>query len=118
MEFARIENDLVIDIIVISEDKCSDAAGVFNEQMGSEFCNSLIKGEWIQSGYSKSTRKNTARIGCAYDRVNNGYIYEQPFPSWTLDNVSCKWEAPVDYPLDGQDYDWDEDTLAWIKETA
>ena len=36
----------------------------------------------------------------------------QPFPSWTWNG--SRWEAPVAYPSDGQDYTWDESGARWI----
>jgi hypothetical protein len=30
-----------------------------------------------------------------------------------LDEDTCLWEAPVAYPDDGQDYEWNESTKQW-----
>ncbi|RPJ31965.1 MAG: hypothetical protein EHM17_14525 [Verrucomicrobiaceae bacterium] len=38
----------------------------------------------------------------------------QPYPSWTRNPVTGKWEAPVPYPNDGKNYEWDENTQSWI----
>ena len=59
-------------------------------------------------------RKNYAGIGFTYDRDRDAFIPPQPFASWTLNETSCLWEAPVAYPDDGQIYRWDEDTTAWV----
>ena len=42
------------------------------------------------------------------------YRANPPFPSWTLDETTLKWSAPIPKPDDGQKYRWDEDTLSWI----
>jgi len=35
--------------------------------------------------------------------------------SWTFDEATCKYKAPVDYPSDGKDYEWNESTTSWDK---
>jgi hypothetical protein len=60
-------------------------------------------------------RKNYAGIGYTYDRTRNAFIPPQPFASWTLNDDSCLWEAPVAYPTDGAPYRWDEDTTNWVE---
>ena len=58
-------------------------------------------------------RKNYAGIGYTYDIVRDAFIPPKPFGSWTLNETSCLWEAPVAYPDDGQQYSWNEETQAW-----
>ena len=48
-----------------------------------------------------------------YHAEHDDYSTPQPFPSWTLENV--KWNPPIPKPAEG-DYNWDEETLAWIEE--
>ena len=61
-------------------------------------------------------RKNYAGVGYTYDPVRNAFYGPQPFESWTLNEESCIWEAPVAYPDDGNLYLWDEETLNWIEQ--
>lgn len=82
-------------------------------------------GEWIQTSYNTQggvhsqggtpLRKNFAGIGFTYDRTKDAFIPPQPFQSWTLNEESCLWEAPVAYPTDGKVYKWDEATTNWIE---
>jgi hypothetical protein len=93
-------------------------------------------GVWIQTSYntrggvhyqpnsnipsedqSKSLRKNYAGIGYTYDATRDAFIPPKPFASWTLNDDTCLWEAPVAYPEDGKIYRWDEDVLNWIEVT-
>jgi len=60
-------------------------------------------------------RKNYAGMGMVYDPVRDAFYGVQPFPSWVLDEDTCLWDAPVPYPDDGLDYDWDEDTVSWVQ---
>jgi len=58
-------------------------------------------------------RKNYAGIGYKYDAQRDAFIPPQPFPSWTLNEQTCLWDCPVAYPTDGQQYQWDEETINW-----
>ena len=82
-------------------------------------------GEWIQTSYNTSggvhaeggtpLRKNYAGIGFTYDQVRDAFIPPKPYPSWTLNEDSCLWEAPVAYPDADSDerYKWNEETTSW-----
>ena len=60
-------------------------------------------------------RKNFASVGYTYDKDRNAFIPEQPFPSWTLNEDTCRWDPPTPRPaFDGQTlYAWNEDDLEW-----
>jgi hypothetical protein len=58
-------------------------------------------------------RKNYAGIGYTYDPVRDAFYAPQPFESWTLNEDSCLWEAPVVYPDDGNSYIWNEEIINW-----
>jgi hypothetical protein len=81
-------------------------------------------GTWIQTSYNthggqhpegRPLRKNYAGVGYTYDSVRDAFIPPQPFASWTLDEDTCLWNAPVAYPTDGKIYRWDEPTLSWAE---
>jgi len=64
---------------------------------------------------TKAFRKNYAGLGFTYDEERDAFIPPQPFDSWTLDEDSCLWDAPVPYPTDGAVYVWDEESGAWVE---
>lgn len=68
----------------------------------------------VINGDEARQRKNYAGIGYTYDSVRDAFIPPQPFTSWTLNETSCLWEAPVTYPDDGQNYRWDEASTNWV----
>lgn len=80
-------------------------------------------GQWIQTSYNTHggvhsnggtpLRKNYAGIGFTYDTARDAFYAPQPYPSWTLNDDSCLWEAPTAMPDDGQSYTWNEDTTSW-----
>ena len=80
-------------------------------------------GEWVQTSYNTHggvhanggtpLRKNYAGIGYTYDKARDAFIAPQPYASWTLDEASCLWNAPVAMPTDGKPYEWSEADQAW-----
>ena len=84
------------------------------ESNGENWCRSLLGGNWKQTSYNGTIRKNYAGIGFKYDVTLDAFISPKPYPSWFLNEGSCIWEAPVPYPNDGQMYSWDESTKSWV----
>lgn len=112
--FAQInEDNIVTQVIVVANQDTADKDGVENEAIGAQFCNNLLGGNWKQTSYNGRIRKNYAGIGYKYDATLDAFIPPQPFNSWVLDETTCQWKAPVDYPTDGGRYSWNEETLTW-----
>ena len=120
--FAKLdENNIVTQVIVVSNDIAT------SEDAGVTFINNLYKtsNTWKQTSYNtvKNThslggtpfRKNFASVGYTYDASKDAFIPPKPFNSWVLDETTCWWEAPVAYPSDGKEYDWDEDNTQWVE---
>jgi len=84
------------------------------ESNGENWCRSLLGGNWKQTSYNGTIRKNYAGIGFKYDVTLDAFIAPKPYPSWLLNEETCRWEAPVPYPNDGQLYSWDESTKSWV----
>ncbi len=104
--FAELDsNHIVIRVIVVPDEVEDD---------GENWCNSLFGGNWKKTSYNAKIRKNYAGIGDTYDASRDAFIPLSPFPSWILNEETCKWEAPKSNPLRGQPHKWDEDTLSWV----
>lgn len=58
-------------------------------------------------------RGNYAGKGFIYDENNDVFYYPQPYPSWTLNQSTWLWEAPIPYPDDNNLYIWNESTQSW-----
>jgi len=112
MHYAKIENNIVTKVIVAE----------------AEFFDTFIDdspGEWLQTSYNTHggihlngdtpLRKNYAGLGFTYDSVRDAFIAPKPYPSWTLVEDTCLWEAPVAYPTDDKKYTWDESTTNWTE---
>ena len=105
--FAEIdENNIVTRVLVVPDDQ---------EHRGQEFlANDLaLGGLWIQTSYNSRIRKNYAGIGMTFDPIRDAFIAPQPFASWTLNEETCRWEAPTPYPTDGLMYEWGETDTDW-----
>lgn len=111
--FARIENLIVTDVIFVSNENINDENGSESETVGIQFCNSLIAGDWIQTSYNGNIRKNFAGIGYTYDSERDAFIPPKLYHSWTLNEQTCQWEAPIPYPNDNKLYVWNENQKAW-----
>jgi hypothetical protein len=113
--FAELDsNNTVLRVIVVNNNDVLDGNGQESEEVGINFCKGLFGGEWKQTSYNASFRKNYAGIGYTYDSVLDAFIPPQPYPSWVLNQSTCLWEAPVPMPTDGQLYSWDEATTSWV----
>jgi hypothetical protein len=115
--FAKLnENNLIQQVIVVHNNELL-INGVESEAKGIEFCQSLLGGVWLQTSYNGTIRKNYAGIGYKYDSIRDAFIPPKPFASWTLDETTCRWNAPVSYPTDGKNYYWDDSTTSWVENT-
>ena len=112
--FAEIGLDnAVLRVIVVNNAELLDGEGVEQEALGADFCRDLFGGTWVQTSYNGNIRKNFAGQGFTYDSTRDAFIPPKPFSSWTLDETTCQWEAPISYPEDGQTYSWDEASGTW-----
>jgi hypothetical protein len=113
--FAKLENNIVTQVIVVSNQDILDENGQENEQKGIDFCSNLLGGTWKQTSYNGNIRKNYAGIGYTYDEGRDAFIAPKPYASWLLDETTAQWKAPVDYPTDDKRYTWDEAKTSWVE---
>lgn len=109
--FARIDDDNVVVEIIVAEQSAIDS-GMFGDTS-----------KWIRTSYNthggehilggEPLRKNYATVGMVYDRMLDAFIQPQPYPSWILDETTGYYKPPVEYPIDGMMYVWDEELLQW-----
>ena len=107
-------NNVVLRVVVVDTKDNSTADGVEKESIGQAFCERLFGGRWLQTSYNGKIRKRYAGIGYIYHETLDAFISPKPYPSWTLNNDTADWEAPVPYPTDGKAYVWDEKKKNWV----
>lgn len=113
--FAKIGIDnVVLEVLVVNNVDTMTPQGEEREEIGVEFLQKLTgHAAWKQTSYNGNFRKNYAGIGYTYDSGRDAFIPPKPFNSWTLNETTCNWEAPVAYPTDGAMYKWNEDVTNW-----
>lgn len=113
--FAKLdETNTVTEIIVLNNDVVENLPFPESEPVGVSFCQNLFGGNWKQTSYNRSFRKNYASINGVYDADLDAFIPPKPYPSWLLDTNTCLWSPPIPYPDDGKLYRWDEPSLSWV----
>ena len=118
--FCKIgKGSIVKKVEVVSNDVAT------TEQSGVDFLNNLYGTNdiWKQTSYNTRGgqhltggtpfRKNYGGVGDKYDQTRDAFIPKKPFNSWTLNETTCQWEAPVVKPDDGQQYTWNEQNQTW-----
>lgn len=115
--FCKLENNVVVQCIVVSDKDTADEQGVEKEEIGIAFCSNLLGGTWKQTSYNGRIRKNYAGIGYTYDETLDAFVPPKPFASWVLDTDKAQWKAPVDMPSDDKRYTWNEETTSWDEVT-
>jgi len=125
--FAKLgTGNIVLKVEVVSNDVAT------TEKAGEEFLQNLhgSRDVWKQTSYNTiggehklggtPFRKNYAGIGFTYDEVRDAFIEPKPYDSWTLNEETCLWEAPVAKPelteeqiTNNNYYSWNETTKQW-----
>lgn len=126
--FAKVNRGVVVEVICASEN--------FQEQ---GYHQERLAGYWLQTSYntkggvhydpatgqpsadqSQALRKNHAGVGSLYDKDRDAFMAPQPYPSWTLNEITFFWEPPVKEPnqTEGKKYSWDEANQNWVEAAA
>jgi hypothetical protein len=102
--FARIQDNIVQQVIVIDNSVILDSDGNEQEILGIDFCSSLIggTGTWLQTSYNGNMRGNYAGIGYTYMSnvatlgvgSTDIFISPQPYASWSISTTAATWEPP------------------------
>ena len=121
------ENNIVTQVIVVSNDDIKDVNGVEVEEIGVAFCKKLLGAEtnWKQTSYNNNFRVRYAGIGYLYDAELDAFIPPKPFESWVLVEETADWQSPVgpaptltEAQVESRSfYRWNEEELEWVLET-
>ena len=119
--FVELKGNRVIRTLVVNNDVLKDENGDEQEQLGIDFLKSLLGGEWLQTSYNGTFRKNFAGPGMLYDKNRDAFVEtrEGVPPSWVFDEDTCRWKPPIDRPEDGLKlFKWDEPSVSWKEVNA
>ena len=108
--FAQLDKDNKVIQVIVAEDT-DIQSGVFGDPSS-----------WLKTSYNtwrgdhpeeRPLRKNFAGIGYTYDKQRDAFVAPKPYESWVLDEETCHWNAPVNFPEDGKMYRWVEEQQKW-----
>ena len=117
--FAELDGNNTVTRVVVVGNDITTAAGPLGENDmhvdGETWCVNFFKGgNWKQTSYNNTFRKQYAGIGMVFDAAKDKFLGQQPYQSWSLDG-NDDWQAPVTYPTDTTDkrINWDEAGQKW-----
>ena len=138
--FAELDdNNVVKQVIVVSNDDTKNDSFVETESVGISFCQSLFGAStnWKQTSYNNNMRGNYAGIGYTYMTnvatlgvgSTDIFINQQPYASWSIGVNTAIWYSPYGDRMEnknaglsttqidaGIEYYWDE--TAYQADTA
>ena len=136
--FAKIgDTSKVLGVHAVDNSNVLNADGVEDESVGQKYLEKHSNWPaqmWIQTSYNtvanthksgdntKALRGNYAGMGYIWDKDNNIFYPQSPFPSWVLNTSEATWHSPIgDVPdLSVAEsrthcYSWNESDQRWDK---
>jgi hypothetical protein len=105
--WAEVDEDNIVTRVIVGDNNDP------NGDEGYQWIINNLGGRWIKTSYNGNIRKNYAGVGYSYNEDLDAFIPPKPYESWTLNEDTALWDAPVDYPNDGELYMWNEETTSW-----
>jgi hypothetical protein len=117
--FAKLdENNIVENIIVVSDDDLQNLPFPESEPIGIEFLTGLFPNTiWKQSCKNNSFRFRGASIQGKFHPecgTHGGFSIPNDDDTYIWDESVCNWVPPVPYPTDGRNYEWISQTQRWV----
>ena len=95
--FAEVDANRVVKRVIVADN--------------AKWCSQALGGTWIET-FIDAPDKNYAGKGHDYFEIYKDFVAPTPFISWVLDEKR-KWKSPIDMPVDGKMYTWNESLLKW-----
>jgi hypothetical protein len=95
--FAQLdENNVVINVIAVSNNNILDENGQENEALGIAFCKNLLGQDtkWVQTSYNANFRQYYAGIGFTYNEEKDYFVpYKpiDPYYDFIYDEIKNEW---------------------------
>jgi hypothetical protein len=70
-----------------------------------EIVGNTVKEVWVVRDMSAAEKQQKIAAAMAY----------RPFPSWVFVEPTCSWVPPINFPIDGKRYKWDEVVVDWVE---
>jgi hypothetical protein len=114
--FAQLDENNIVVQVIVGVDEPLDGEAIYAQTTGTVWKKTsynTLGGVHLLGG--TPLRKNYAGIGYTYDPNRDAFIPPQPFQSWSLNEQTCQWDAPVAMPTDDKQYSWDEQNCQWVE---
>jgi len=106
--YAFLDANNIVTEVIVGIDETELIEGLTPEQWYGDFRGQKC----VRTSYNNNIRFRYAGIGYTYNESLDAFITSQPFPSWTLNQVTTEWDPPIPQP-EGM-YSWNEETQNWI----
>jgi hypothetical protein len=117
--FALVEDGKVKKLHVVADAALLNEAGETDEALGQTLLQSLhgIPAEsWVQFSLEGEFRGSSIGLDFDWDPERDAFIPPQPYPSWSLNEQTFVWEAPIPYPGDDTTFFvWNEGDSSWVE---
>lgn len=116
--YAELDDNNIVLRVIVGVDEPHDGEAIYAQTTGTiwkKTSYNTYAGEHLLGG--TPFRKNYAGIGFTYDSQRDAFIAPKPYASWTLNEQTCQWDAPVPMPKDDKFYAWLEEARQWIEYT-
>ena len=119
------ENNEVIYVAYMDNEIITDENGNEIEQLGLDHLHTHHGADrkWVRTSYRGNFRNKYAGLGDTYREDLDMFISAQPFASWSLNETTGQWEAPVAQPELTEEqtnsethfyfYTWNEENQSW-----
>jgi hypothetical protein len=107
--YAFLDENSIVTEVIPGIDETELIEGLDPETWYGNFRGQVCK----RTSYNSTYRKNYAAVGYRYDSTRDAFIAPKPFSSWTLNEETCRWEAPI--PKPSGRYEWNEDSNSWLE---
>lgn len=97
--YAILDKDGIVENIIKAKD----------EDEGKKFVSKLTK------NFVNIDEFPNADIGSQWVSEQKYFIPRKPNASWIYDEIANAWKPPIDYPTDGKNYVWNEETISWVE---
>lgn len=116
--FAKLnENNIVLQVIVVSNDDLHNLPFPESEAVGVAFLNSIFSAAtWKQTSYNNNFRFRYAGIGFTFHPEcgqHGGFAAPKQYDYFIWSESACSWVPPIPYPTDDVEYYWNYIRRQW-----
>lgn len=105
--YAFLNDSNIVTEVIVGKDETELIEGKTPEEWYGEFRGQKC----VRTSYNSNIRGVYAGEGFFYNEEEDIFVTPQPYPSWIRDG--SYWNPPIEYPMDGLKYKWNEQDGEW-----